>query len=54
MESFVILEEYPHAGCSDVRNSPNLMKKGCSHMGSGAIRTRSVLKKVIPLVSGMW
>ena len=40
MESFVILEEYPHAGCSDV--------------GSCAIRTRPVLKKVIPPVCGMW
>jgi hypothetical protein len=47
MGSFVILEEYPHAGCSDVGSNPNLMKKkGCSDVGSWAIRTRPVLKKL--------
>jgi hypothetical protein len=45
MGSFVILEEYPHAGCSDVGSNPNLLKKkGCSDMGSWAISTRPVLK----------
>ena len=33
MESFVILEEYPHAGCSDVGSNPNLMKKGMQQHG---------------------
>ena len=55
MESFVILEEYPHAGCSDVGSNPNLMKiKGCNDVGSWAIRTRPVLKKVVPPVGGIW
>ena len=33
MGSFVILEEYPHAGCSDVGSNPNLMKKGMQRCG---------------------
>ena len=38
MESFVILEEYPHAGCSDVGSNPNLMKKrDAATLGAGPL-----------------